>query len=76
MVFRYASRISSFDHSRAIFEEMTSSFILRVRVRSAPTSTFLTYCWVIVEPPPALSLPMTLSRAARTNPEIEKPGLL
>ncbi len=64
------------DHSRAIFEEMTSSFILRVTDRSEPTSVFLTYCWVMVDPPPALSRPSTLSRAARAKPETEKPGLV
>ncbi len=63
------------DHSRAIFDEMTSSFILRLTDRSDPTRVFFTYCWVIVEPPPALSRPSTLSRAARAKPEIEKPGL-
>ena len=66
--------MSSLDHSRAIFDEMTSSFIFRVSERSEPTIVFLTYCCVMVEPPPALSLPRTLSRAARANPPIEKPG--
>ena len=66
--------MSSLLHWRAIFEEMTSSRILRVRVRSDPTSAFFTYCCVIVDPPPALSRPRTLSRAARANPDTEKPG--
>ena len=53
---------------RAIFADTTNSCILRVMVRSEPTSAFFTYCWVIVEPPPADSLPNTLSRAARSEP--------
>ena len=61
---------------RAIFADTTNSCILRVMVRSLPTSAFFTYCWVMVEPPPADSLPNTLSRAARRNPVTEKPGLL
>ncbi|SLH99524.1 Uncharacterised protein [Mycobacteroides abscessus subsp. abscessus] len=63
-------------HCLAIFAEITSSRIFLVSERSSPTSAFFTYCWVIVEPPPALSLPRTLSRAARAKPEMEKPGLV
>ena len=60
---------------RAIFDEITSSRILRVSERSDPTSAFFTYCWVMVEPPPALSLPSTLSRAARAKPRDRESGV-
>ena len=37
--------------------------------------TFFTYCWVIVDPPPALALPVTCPQAARKKPDTEKPLL-
>ncbi len=41
--------------------------------RSEPTSAFLTYCWVIVEPP-CRSPPNRLFLMARAKPVNEKPG--
>ena len=66
--------MSSFDHSRAIFAETTSSFALRVRLDSLPTTAFFTYCCVIVDPPPAPSRPRIWPTAARAYPVTENPG--
>ena len=78
MMFRYDCSTASLDHSPDIFVEMTSSLALRTSpptpARSEPTSAFLTYCWVIVEPP-WVSPPKMLFLAARAKPVNEKPGL-
>src|SRR5690606_39374792 len=47
----YRSRISSLSSSRSSFTANTASLILRTLLRSEVRYAFLTYCWVIVEPP-------------------------
>ena len=41
-----------------------------------PTSAFFTYCWVMVEPPPAVVSPVIWPSAARAKPEGENPELV
>ncbi|CFE37581.1 Uncharacterised protein [Mycobacterium tuberculosis] len=77
MMFRYACSTSSLDHSPDIFVAMTNSFALRIRPLhpccAEPTSAFLTYCWVIVDPP-CRSPPNRLFLTARAKPVNENPG--
>jgi hypothetical protein len=50
-----------------------SSWNLRLNVWSDVRKAFLTYCWVIVEPP-WVEPPVTLFQAARRIPVKEIPG--
>jgi hypothetical protein len=72
-VFRYHSRIWSFEYCRSSLIVTNSSRNFRLNVRSPPVKTFFTYCWVIVEPP-CRSPPRTLFQAARVMPFGEMPG--
>ena len=78
MMLRYDCSTWSLDHSLDIFVEMTSSLALRTMPprpeRWDPTNAFLTYCWVIVDPP-WVSPPKMLFLAARAKPVNENPGL-
>jgi hypothetical protein len=79
MMLRYASITASFDHSRDILVEMTSSLALRTSPprpeRASPTKAFFTYCCVMVDPP-CRSPPKRLFLNARRKPLKEKPGLV
>ncbi len=78
MMFRYDCSTWSLDHWLDILVEITNSLALRITPptpeRASPTNAFLTYCWVIVEPP-CRSPPKMLFFVARKNPVNEKPGL-
>ena len=48
-----------------------SSLYLRISEYSSPTIAFLTYCWVIVDPPP--EPPVRFFQTARPKPVTSKP---
>jgi hypothetical protein len=72
-VFRYHSRIWSFEYCLSSLTVTNSSLNFRENVRSPLVNWFFTYCWVIVEPP-CRSPPLTLLSAARAMPVGEMPG--
>lgn len=64
--------ISSLLNLRSIRVDRISSLILRETLRSGERKVFLTNCWVIVEPPRALPMPISL-RTALIIPPMSKP---
>jgi hypothetical protein len=65
--------MSSLEYCWEILTDQTSSRNLRRRLKSSSWVATFTYCWVIVEPPPAP--PVACLNTARPMPIGSKPGL-